>query len=445
MDKNIQFPVDKILSLRRISVQTENMEELPNFLPRQLSADTVKRPDKGPLPKGRWMSASGVDLPPPQRSPMSHLNRQRELYSTNQYIIVLKTVVGVIVVCTFLSMIFVSHLGQSGERESSPKVLILLWNEDPSKMFRKPTHSECGCVVTTDRRHLDKPYDAVVFNADLPYSLEDFSEINRTANYLSVFAARNPLSLGQGPGVWPVDNWPFFNLTMTYRLDSQLVWSEFYFSFTNTARRLNSFRAPSEQYGDDMPGSRIQFLESHLQKKDRLAMYLIYEVDEASLPESFYLAELRKFMDLDAFDSCMGPIDCNHYHFWLIFDATACPDYVPPQMYMAMHNFIVPVLIGGGNLTNLVPPESYISSIDFPKPKDLAAHLKYLVKTPEEYQRCFWWHSIYKLRRSSVPYCQLCSFLNQPKEERRIETTSLMNFADWWTKYQCPQRVTTFL
>ncbi|KAH8297677.1 hypothetical protein KR054_005289, partial [Drosophila jambulina] len=440
MDKSSPIPVDKILGLRRTpnpQQQTENMEAVPSFLPRQLSADTAKPPEQKIPARGRWMSASAEDLPPPLRSPMSQVHHQREL----QYITILKTLVAVITVCTFLSMVLISRLEDNEEQESSPKVLILLWNEDLSKMPRRPTHSECGCVVTTRRNQFEKPYDAVVFNADLPYSLEDFSELNRTRNFLSVFAARNPLSLAQGPGLWPSDDWPLFNLTMTYRLDSQLVWSEYYFSHIAKARRLNAFSAPSEHYADDMPGTKIQLLENHIKKKDRLMMYLFYEVDQASQPESVYLAELRKYVDLDAFENCAGPNDCSHYHFMLIFDTTACPDYVPIQMYTAMHNFVVPVLIGGGNLTNLVPPQSYISSQDFPKPKDLVAHLEHLVNATEKYQRYFWWHSLYKLRRTSLPYCQLCSHL----KELRRETSSPMSFANWWSAYQCPKRYTTFL
>ncbi|XP_020801707.1 alpha-(1,3)-fucosyltransferase C-like [Drosophila serrata] len=449
MNKIKPISVDKILSLRRLpspqQQQTENMEYVPSFLPRQLSADPTHLQEQRPPPKGRWMSASAMDLPPPLRSPMSQANRQRELHSPNQYIFILKTLVGVIAVCTFLSMIVVSRLGQDGEQDTSPKVLILLWNEDLSKMPRGPTHTECGCVVTTRRKDFYQPYDAVVFNADLPYSLDDFSDINRTANFLSVFAARNPLSLAHGPGPWPADDWPFFNLTMTYRLDSQLVWSEYYFSHINRARRLNSFRAPSENFSDDMPANKIQVLENHIKKKDRLAMYIVYEVDAASRPESHYLAKLRKYLDLDAQENCVGFNDCNHYHFMLIFDTTACPDYVPTQMYIAMHNFVVPVLIGGGNLSHLVPPQSYISNRDFPNPKDLVAHLERLANETEEYQRYFWWHSVYKLRRTSLPYCQLCSYLKPSPEERLIETSSPMDFAAWWSTYQCPKQFTTFL
>jgi len=49
----------------------------------------------------------------------------------------------------------------------------------------------------------------------------------------------------------------------------------------------------------------------------------------------------------------------------LIFETSACPDYVPPQMSMAMDKLLVPVLIGGGNLTNLVPSHSYIAARSF--------------------------------------------------------------------------------
>ncbi|XP_020801708.1 alpha-(1,3)-fucosyltransferase C-like [Drosophila serrata] len=428
--------VAKVLNLRRTTTNSQQQKQTDTQKDEasHSSGDKSEANEENPPSKKGSLSESE------SKKDKARVNRRWEHYA--RYMNTGKILLAVLVVCAFFGMYPLFRRGQksSVSQESSVKV-IMLWNEDQPKKSKVSAHMECGCVVTNRRKNYEMAVDAFVFNAHRPYSLKYLPQINRTRDFLSVFAARNPLSLAKDPPLPPVSERSLFNLTMTYRLDSQLVWSEYYFTLLNQAKRLNTFRAPSEHYADEMPIYEMQLLENQTRTKDRLAMYLLYEVNEASLPESLYLEELRKHVNLDAYESCLGFQHCNHYRFMLIFDSTACPDYVPTHMYTAMHKFMVPVLIGGGNLNNLVPAQSYISGRDFPNPKDLVAHLKYLAKTPKEYKQYFWWHSLYKLRRNSVPYCQLCSLLQQPPEERRIETS----FAKWWSRYQCPKRITTFL
>ncbi|XP_039488416.1 alpha-(1,3)-fucosyltransferase C [Drosophila santomea] len=444
LDKLRPMPVDKILSFRRNPdllqqqrQQTDEMEDIPKFLPTRLLMDD----DASRRKEDNDDMEDAVRLPPPRRSPVSMRNLQRELYSPRQCMNALKVMVGVLTICLLFTTIPLYRRQTKQEKDNLK--MILLWNE-PSHVDT-PAHLECGCLVTSSRSYNDRAFDAVVISADHPYSLDGLTGIKRTPKFYVVYAAKKPMSSPQNPltGL----TLPPFNLTMTYRLDSQLIWTDYYFSHTNLARRLKWFRAPSKSFADDMPASTNLRLDSELRKKSRLAVYLVYEVNEETLPESLYLEELRKYADLDAHDSCLGTDDCGLYHFMLIFEPTACPDYVPPQMSTAMDKLLVPVLIGGGNLTNLVPSHSYISSQDFATPKDLISHLKHLANSPEEYRRYFWWHSIYKLRHASQPYCALCSLVQKAPgaPEIRQRSYSTGGFINWWTEYQCPNRSTTFL
>ncbi|KAH8297711.1 hypothetical protein KR054_006508, partial [Drosophila jambulina] len=399
--------VAKILSLRRTTTTPQQQQK-------QIQSDTQK--DEA-SPASSDTSEPKEEIPPSKLSKTKSENRRWEAFTPHMSTV--KLLLAVLVICAMFGMIPLYRRPTKKLGEPGIKV-IMLWNEEPGKNRAKESaRMECGCIVTKRRKDYEMAVDAFVFNAHRPYSLKYLPNINRTDGFLTVFAARNPLSLAKEP---PASDRALFNLTMTYRLDSQLVWSEYYFSALNQAKRLNSFSAPSEHYADNMPGYELQLLDKQTRPKDRLAMYFHYEVDEAHMPQSKYLAELRKYIDLDAYGKCVGYDHCNHYFFMLIFDPIACPDYVPTQIYEAIYKYVVPVLIGGGNLHNLLPPQSYISSRDFPKPQDLVAHLEHLERNKEEYKRYFWWHSLYKLRRTSAPYCQLCSLLQQPQEERRIET-----------------------
>ncbi|XP_017060260.1 alpha-(1,3)-fucosyltransferase C [Drosophila ficusphila] len=445
IDKLRAMPVDKILSFRRNPdpqqqqrQQTDEMEEIPRFLPAQLLNDDekAKDADRRMLDSDSISTEDADRLPPPRRSPVSMMNLQRELYSPNQCLSALKSIAAVITICMVFAIIPL-YRRQKMEKDAGLK-MILLWNDHP--LAGQSAHMECGCLVTNRRNHNDKPFDAVVFNADFPYSFEGLNSTKRSPDFYLVYAAKKPLSSLSGLRDPP------FNLTMTYRTDSQLIWTDYYFSYSNLARRLKSFRTPSKNFADDMSSAMIQSFENKMKKKTRLAVYLIYEVNQNTLAQSLYLEELRKYADFDAHGSCLGSHDCSYYHFMLIFEPTACPDYLPPEMYMAMDKLLVPVLIGGGNLTNLVPHHSFISSRDFSTPRELVAHLKDLANDPEEYRRYFWWHSLYKLRQSAQPYCALCSLIQQNPEERQIgQGSSKLAFIDWWTEYHCPNRSTTFL
>jgi len=298
------MPVDKILSFRRNPdpqqlerQQTDGMEDIPRFLPSQLLKDEENGKDGNRrMPDSDSInSEDAIRLPPPRRSPVSMRNLQRELYSPNQCMNVLKAMVAVVTVCMLFATIPL-YRRQNRDKDHDLK-MILLWNEP---LVGGPAHMECGCLVTNQRNYNDKAFDAVVINADHPYTLEGLNGTQHNPDYYVVYAAKQPMSQGLLP------DFMLFNLTMTYRLDSQLIWTDYYFSYTNLARRLKWFRSPNLNFADDMPGSMIQRLEGEINIKSRLAVYLMYEVDENSLPESLYLEELRKYADLDAHESCLG-------------------------------------------------------------------------------------------------------------------------------------------
>ncbi|EDV96421.1 GH16239 [Drosophila grimshawi] len=305
-----------------------------------------------------------------------------------------------------------------GAKESTGKA-ILLWSEGAM------TIPNCGCLVTSKRNYAGATFEANVFNGDRPYSLKRLDRIRRTPNFLAVYALRHPKSLSRDPLLGHGKT--IFNFTMTYRRDSDVIWTDYYFAEEHSKEA--SFLEEVNQ--------SVANLRSQLQSKSALVFYMIYEVNNNSLPESLYLQELRKYLELDAQISCHGYHDCAQYKFMLIFETSTCPDYVHPQLYTAVVNFVVPVVIGGGNLSQLVPPGSYISGGDVGTPKQLAEHLVELSSQPQLYEQFFWWHSMYRLHKSPHPLCALCRQLGRevPRRERQPG-----EFLKWWTGYQCPNR-----
>lgn len=119
-----------------------------------------------------------------------------------------------------------------------------------------------------------------------------------------------------------------------------------------------------------------------------------------------------------------------------IFEPSACPEFVHPQFYTALENYVVPVYIGSADLSGLLPPGSYISSSQFDSPKLLAKHLQELSEKPMLYAQFFNWRSKYALVKNTHQLCALCRTLLKP----RIQVLQPEQFKRWWTQYQCPKK-----
>lgn len=192
-------------------------------------------------------------------------------------------------VCVMLVLLI--RMGLQRKEQFSKTVTILVWNEELTSPL-----NQCGCIITGNPNYAGANFSAVVINADLPYSLKDFEHLQRKQNCLTVFASQKPLSLVQSP----LEN-PLFNYTMTYRRDSNLIWTPYFFTDRYTGQRVYHFEAEDKV--------QVLLLETlnltaTLRKKHFLSMYIMYEVDEYTRAESIYLEELRKHVDIAAYYAC---------------------------------------------------------------------------------------------------------------------------------------------
>lgn len=202
------------------------------------------------------------------------------------------------VACLAAILLMMRFVGYNGPRERliarHPKTkAILLWNADRDSAMWE--YFQCGCVLTNKRDYAGGPIHAVVFNADRNFSLDGLIQINRTPDFLAVFAAKNPLSMAHNPLLEHGES--VFNFTMTYRSDSNVVWANYF--FTAIPQKDSPPNSRSKQLGKTE-------LDLRLQAKTRFVFYMVYEVNEYSLRESLYLQELRNYLELDAFITCHG-------------------------------------------------------------------------------------------------------------------------------------------
>ena len=217
-----------------------------------------------------------------------------------------------------------------------------------------------------------------------------------------------------------------FNLTMTYRLDSDIP----------------------------IPYGRVENVSSHSKLgtsmsanvaigKSKLAAWVASNCKTTSRRE-VYVAELRKYIPVDIYGKC-GNLSClrngacfshinSTYKFYLSFENSICEDYVTEKLYNIMLlGGIVPVVLGGANYSRLLPPHSVIDVMDFSSPRALATYLLKLDHNDTLYNEYFQWKKYYKVKRDTNPWsknfwCRACSFLHS----HRNQTKTYYDIHEWY-------------
>lgn len=232
-----------------------------------------------------------VIVPSPAQ-PLDNSLPQPSTFFDYRPVLVLKWIFALLVICPILFLI----PRNQGESDPLPRELtILLWNDEkPASMWNL---CQWRCKIIADP-NVSRTIDAVIVNADRPYTLKGIDEIEHSPNYLLVYSASKPLSQVQHP--LKKDDNISFNYTMTYRRDSDLVLQQYYFS------KLDSIHEPVEDFvapEDFMPKELIQRLKRKFALKKNLTMYIEQENYDYTLFQRTYLHQLRKFIDVETISS----------------------------------------------------------------------------------------------------------------------------------------------
>ena len=211
----------------------------------------------------------------------------------------------------------------------------------------------------------------------------------------------------------------FFNWTMTYRRDSDIVaaYGELRDSTTSVEPILERVKALA---------------------KPRMVAWVVSHCQTSSKREE-YVRELQNFVPVDIFgkcgdmqmcpgrraDNCKSLIE-EEYMFYLAFENSKCTDYVTEKFFLALSMDVVPIVMGGANYSVIAPQGSYIDVNDFSSAEELAKELKRLSNNQEEYLNFFRW----KAKTKVIPEqwgCNLCKSLQDPKPSKTYE-----DLGAWW-------------
>ena len=345
-------------------------------------------------------------------------------------------------------LLYLLYVWLSVETESSPKTpLILVWNgyqEDDSlweTVFHRVTSGQCRarCEITRDKGRLNQS-SALLFH--LPnlhwegYNFPAYRDPNIPWILMSYESANSirerAANWGRFPPLSRRDLTSQFNRTLSLRRDSDLVASHGRVTRRETPlTREELGRLYSGQTAGQFNVTAEEFLAG-VRGPAPVVWFVSHCHDYNGRMK--YVRLLQKYIGVDIYGDC-GHLSCGtsrnmgaryntdrdpcfdlvnrKYKFYLSFENALCADYITEKAFNALRLNTIPVMLGGADYSQTLPPRSYIDALQFPDPALLAARLYSLLQDPDQFASYFQWRPHYEvISHLSVPdNCQLCEKL----------------------------------
>ncbi|KAK0094692.1 hypothetical protein PV326_010292 [Microctonus aethiopoides] len=347
----------------------------------------------------------------------------------------------------------------SPQLNSSTK-LILFWNTmfgdetfyfGHGDIFKNCPELNSGnnCYATHDRNIINiENYNAILFHGS-ELLINDLPNKRNKNQYYIFTNLESPVNRPLVDSLF--EN--YFNLTMTYRLDSDIPWPY------NVIRDRDSgnvvwpihpdilWKMPLANATDKKQMSSREWIKDTewIKGKTKTAVWFVSNCRSKSGREK-YVEELEKYIDVDIYgrcgnkhcakdEDCFGTIVEPNYYFYLSFENSLCEDYVTEKFYNAAKYNVVPVVYGGANYSLIAPPKSFINALDFESPQHLAKYLKMLTQHPDEYIKYFKWKEYYEVSNpNELAICRLCRLLHE-----KITVPKMYNsLSMWYNNDKCP-------
>ncbi|XP_071532690.1 alpha-(1,3)-fucosyltransferase C-like [Panulirus ornatus] len=319
---------------------------------------------------------------------------------------------------------------------SAPK-RVLAWTPLPESektwddIFYRLMSHQCEvnmCEVVYDQR-LYNTADALVF-----HPMDTTFPLTRTPDQVWIFFSQDPPkfmleafrdNLKKERG--------FFNWTMTYRRDSDVV-----VPYGRVIPRTQPYPLlPARDYWASKSSDK---LVAH--------MAICNPLSEGAL----FVQKFTKYVKVDTYGTC-GVFKCNlslqvrrtvfmeecneeieRYMFHLSTESWICDDYVTEKLYKILRLNVIPVVLGGADYTTFAPPHSYINAADFPSLESLATYLNMVASNSTLYNKYFEWKAHYQVEMAhplSPMVCDLCAKLHnhthvsQASTETRVREAAM--------------------
>ncbi|OQV20300.1 putative Glycoprotein 3-alpha-L-fucosyltransferase A [Hypsibius exemplaris] len=161
-----------------------------------------------------------------------------------------------------------------------------------------------------------------------------------------------------------------------------------------------------------------------------------------------YIADLQRYFPVDLSGKCGDGLERNIDDYLFSCPSKTpdfCRDYVTEKAFIPYAHGTVPVVLGMGNYSALLPAHSYIDVADFASPKELGERLRFLSEHPEEYRKYFAWadseepyHRPERYRKGRSDICKLCEMVSGHASGLHRRHSSYADLNEWWvTRAKC--------
>nr|XP_033784690.1 alpha-(1,3)-fucosyltransferase 9-like [Geotrypetes seraphini] len=311
----------------------------------------------------------------------------------------------------------------SKTEQNNLELTILIWTWPFGERFPLDTceklYGISGCHLTADRRLYERADAVIIHYQDVMYSKKELPWAPRPPNQWWIWFNLEPPSLTKNMDM--LDN--LFNLTMTYRYDSDIVRP---YGWLEVLKEPQDFIIPN---------------------KSKLVAWAISNWMPNSRRVKYY-EELKKHIPIDIFGKTYLPLQWDDfmstisvYKFYLSFENSIHVDYITEKLWNnALLSGAVPIVSGPPreNYESFLPKDSFIHINDFPSAKEMAVYLLELDANNEKYQRYFQWRSRFRVRREigwDNHYCKACRWLHQVPAYKIIPSV-----AKWFSSQDYPDQ-----
>ncbi|KAL4713478.1 hypothetical protein ACJJTC_010463 [Scirpophaga incertulas] len=315
------------------------------------------------------------------------------------------------------------------------------------KAFIKNKCATIKCYITTDRflfGGMDSvsKFDAIAFNGR---NIDTIRRVNLPRQRLMrqkyiYFNLESPQNYPVCSAIF--DN--FFNLTSTYKLDSDIQYS--YILIRNKDGDVVGPKKNMKWVTDDITDSHDKIAHNFTTKTKAVAWFVSNCSDKSGRKNYvWYLQKALAAFNLtvDIYGKC-GYFDCpvdrkaecnsmleRDYYFYLAMENSIADDYITEKVLTALQNNIVPIVYGGANYSQFLPPGSYLDARALDA-FTLAHYIEKLIRYPESYNRFFMWKRHYTFHDPTAKenVCSLCAALHN--ESLMSSVSVYKNFREWW-------------
>jgi len=280
-----------------------------------------------------------------------------------------------------------------------------------------------SCCLSFDRRLLADA-DAVVFHVP---SVPDLRDIPKRPG--QIWAAWSMESDVNYPQLSNIDYMKQFDLTMTYRFDSDV---------------------PCAYFGAHTPQ---QIVGRPLPKTERAPLVYIASNSWDRSGRLAYVRELMLYLPVDSYGRSLNNRPLvedrgvetkleiySRYKFTLAIENSRSRDYVTEKFFDPLTAGSVPVYFGAPNIADFAPGErSFVNVEQFHGPRELAEYLLYAAADPAEYESYFIWKQrplsnkfLSMVERvSKSPFERLCAMLRASACSAPVSRDPVHKVARW--------------